>query len=191
MRLEESARGGVDVESGDGGDVMGFVPGGAGHSVGAADRGERVAQRDGGVGAGGPPGAVDGHAEPVAAGVDGASGGFGGLVAFVLQFRQLLLGGGDGGGQRPLVAGVGAFEPLQAGDLGVEFGVLEDAWVSGGERLDFGVGQRGVADVFDLANVEGAAHDLGDEPGFAFYGLPEICVKARLRSHSGSPRPRG
>ena len=80
-----------------------------------------------------------------------------------------------------LVAGVGAFEPLQAGDLGVEFGVLEDAWVSGGERLDFGVGQRCVADVFDLANVEGAAHDLGDEPGFAFYGLPEICVKARLR----------
>jgi hypothetical protein len=48
--------------------------------------------------------------------------------------------------------------------------------------LTSGEGECGVADVFDLANVEGAAHHLGDEPRLAFQGLPEIAVKARLQN---------
>jgi len=40
--------------------------------------------------------------------------------------------------------------------------------VPGGQGLDLAVGQGGVADVLDLADVQPAPHDLGDEPGFAF-----------------------
>ena len=49
--------------------------------------------------------------------------------------------------------------------------------VAGGEGLDLVVGQGGVADVLDLADVQAAAHDLGDEPGFALDGLPHVAVE--------------
>src|ERR1035441_8255032 len=42
------------------------------------------------------------------------------------------------------------------------------------------VGQGGVADVLDLADIEPTAHDLGDEPGFAFDGLPHVAVEGAL-----------
>ena len=87
---------------------------------------------------------------------------------------------GDGVAQRVLVAGVGAFGALQAGQGGVGFGFVHQQRVAGGEGFDFAVGQGGVADVADLAGVEAAADDLADEPGLAFEGLPGVAVEAGL-----------
>ncbi len=129
VRFEEAAGGGDDVEAGQVADVGGLVPGGelGGVGVGAADRGQRVAQRDRGVGAGAPSVGADGHGESVAAGVDAVSDGLVELGQLVLEGGQLAFGLVDRAGQGPLVAGVRALQAFEAGDLGVELGLLQDA----------------------------------------------------------------
>jgi len=130
-----------------------------------------------GVGPLGVGDAVRGHGERVAASV-GASGDRGGDVVDERgEDRDALLGLGDLVLERFLVAVVGAFSALQAGELGVGFGFFHQERVAGGQGLDLVVGQGGVADVLDLADVEAAAHDLGDEPGLAFDGLPHVAVE--------------
>ncbi len=116
-----------------------------------------------GVGALGLAGAVDGHGESVAAGV--AAAGEGGLK----------LGDPAGGTVGSALGGVvGAAEPGEADDVGIDGGLFEDEGVAGGEGLDFGVGEGLVADVFDVAVGEVAPGDLGDEGGLAFEGLPSL-----------------
>ena len=85
----------------------------------------------GGVGSGAARGAGDLHRELVTGGVDAAAHRDLDQLAFGLELRELRLGVGDGGGQHPLVAGVGAFEPFQPCHLGVDAGLLEDPRVAG------------------------------------------------------------
>lgn len=54
---------------------------------------------------------MDGHGEPVIAGVDAAGDRSLDLSATVVELRQGLLGSVDELGQGALVVGVGAFEP--------------------------------------------------------------------------------
>jgi hypothetical protein len=79
--------------------------------------------------------------------------------------------------ERVVVAEPGALGTFQPGQLGVGFGLVHEQRVPGGQGLDLAVGQGGVADVLDLADVQPAPHDLGDEPGFAFDGLPHVPVE--------------
>jgi hypothetical protein len=79
--------------------------------------------------------------------------------------------------QSASVAVVGAFGAFQPGQVGVGFGFVHQQGVAGGQGLDLVVGQGGVTDVLDFADIEAAAHDLGDEPGLAFDGLPHIAVE--------------
>ena len=64
-------------------------------------------------------------------------------------------GGGEGVAEVLLVAGVCAFEALEAGELVGGAGVFEDERVAGGEGFDFGVAEGGVADVVDFAERRG------------------------------------
>ncbi len=92
---------------------------------------------------------VDGHGEPVTTGVDNpADHGleFGGAALGVVRPASC---GVDGPAESVLVVVVGSFESGQAGDVGVDGGLLQDERVSGGERFDLGERQRLVADVVD------------------------------------------
>ena len=91
-----------------------------------------------------------------------------------------VLGAGDGAVEGVLGALPGALEAGKAGDFGVDLGFVEDQRVAGGERFDLGEAEGVLADVLDLADVEAAAHDLVDEPGFALDGLPAVGVEAPL-----------
>src|SRR5664279_4040163 len=59
-------------------------------------------------------------------------------------------------------------------------GFVEEERVTRCDGLHLPVGQGGVADVLHDAGVEAAAHDLVDEPGFTFHGLPGVGVEAAL-----------
>lgn len=94
-----------------------------------------------------------------------------------MQLAQAAFGAGDFVPQHGLASVVGAAQPLQAGDGGIGLGPVQQQWVTGGEGFDLVVGQCGIADVLDLAGIEAALHDLADEPGLAFHGLPRIGVE--------------
>lgn len=110
----------------------------------------------------------DGHGEGVATGVL-AAGDRGVDVA-----GQLGLGGdalfepGDRAAEGVLVTQVGAFGADEAGQSGVGFCLVHQERVVGGEGLGFAERQDCVADVADLAGVQGRGHDVADEPGLAF-----------------------
>ena len=65
-------------------------------------------------------------------------------------------------------------EPLQ---LGVGLGQGQHRRVARRNRLDLGVGEFLAADVLGTAGGVVAGHDLGDEPGLGFQGLPHIGVE--------------
>jgi hypothetical protein len=133
-----------------------------------------------GVGSGGDRSPVDGHAEEVAAGVDALLGRRAHGVDLLGEGGGAVLRAGDGAFEGVLGALPGALEAVKAGDFGVDLGFVEDQRVAGGERFDLGEAQGVLADVLDLADVEAAAHDLVDEPGFALDGLPAVGVEAPL-----------
>jgi hypothetical protein len=146
-----------------------------------ADEGLGFGEEDGaGGGAGGVDGAVELHAELVAAGVgplveDGADGG--GLLAVHLGVSSGLAGEEL---EAALVVVVGAGAAVEFGHLGLDASLFDDEGVAGGQGLDLGVGQHVLADVVDLPAGDVAAHDLVDEPGFAFADLPHVDVEAAL-----------
>ena len=131
-----------------------------------------------GVGPGGDCSPVDGHAEALAAGVGALRGGRAHGVDLLGERGGAVLGAGDGAFEGVLGALPGALEAVKAGDFGVDLGLVEDQRVAGGERFDLGEAEGVLADVLDLADVEAAAHDLVDEPGFALDGLPAVGVEA-------------
>src|SRR5208337_3148889 len=120
----------------------------------------------------GEPGGAEGHAERVSAGVAAAADRCVDLAGECLQFAGAAEVHGDFLAERVTL---GAFEP---GQLGVGFGLVHEQGVPGGQGLDLAVGQGGVTDVLDFADVEASPHDLGDEPCFAFDGLPHVAVEA-------------
>ena len=138
-----------------------------------------------GVGSGGDRSPVDGHPEELAAGVGALRGGRAHGVDLLGERVGAVLGAGDGAFEGVLGALPGALEAVKAGDFGVDLGFVEDQRVAGGERFDLGEAEGVLADVLDLADVEAAAHDLVDEPGFALDGLPAVGVEAALRWRSG------
>ena len=96
----------------------------------AVDGGE---DRPAGVGAVGVGGGADAGVERLAVGL-GAGGDRGGdEVGLGGQGFGESVGVAGGVGELGVVAVVGAFEPLQAGDLGVEAGLLEDPRIAGGQ----------------------------------------------------------
>jgi hypothetical protein len=130
------------------------------------------------VGEGGGVGAALGEVLPVELGVERLGPGGVDLGDLDLETGQGRLGPGHGLVQPGLRLVVGAFEPVQSGDLGVETGLLDHPRIARRQRLDLVERQRGVPDVVDLADVEAAAHDLVDERGFAGDGLVEVAVEA-------------
>ena len=71
-------------------------------------------------------------------------------------------------------------EPVELGQLVVDARFLEDERVPAGERLDLGVRQGGLTDVFDFTAVDAAGHHLVNESSFALDGLPGEDVEAAL-----------
>ena len=134
------------------------------------------------VGVGGAVG--EGDSEGVAAGVDGVLAvsvesvdGGGEALLVVVEGRQPA-------GQSALRLGVVGGEPRESGELAGDFGLFADQRVAGGDRFDLGVGQDhfGV-EVLDRAGCfvrVGRGHDLGDEPGLAFQGLPHVRVEGAV-----------
>jgi len=171
---------GLDREAADGADRDGLAAAGVDGAVRQRQGGQGVAQRRGRVGAAGVAASADGHAEIFAAGVSDVREGGVDLLELAGELGQEPVGGADGLGEGVAVAVVGPFQALQAGEVGVGAGLVQDPGVAGGQGLDLAVGQGGVADVLDLADVQGAAHDLRDEPGLAFDGLPQVRTRVRI-----------
>jgi hypothetical protein len=76
----------------------------------------------------------------------------------------------------------------QLGEFGFDAGPFHDERIARGERFDFGVAEGLVTDVVDGSFRGTAGHDLGDQGGFAFDGLPSRTwkfVKPSLCRHGG------
>ena len=123
---------------------------------------------------------VDGHREGVAAHVDPPGQRYVDRSDPLPHSGDAALCVADGGSQGVQAAVVVALQALQAGQLGLGLGVLEQQRVTRRQCLDLVVGQRVVADVLDRAHIEAAAHDLGDERRLTGDGLPTISIEACL-----------
>jgi hypothetical protein len=106
---------------------------------------------------------VDRHNEPVAVGVDGQFGDCRDAVGPSERRGRPLLRAGPERAELLLFLLAGTFEACEAGDVGVDAGLLHDERVAGGKRLDLGEGQDLLAEVVDVAVGQVAAGDLGDE----------------------------
>jgi hypothetical protein len=150
--------------------------------------GEVAAKVFAGVGSFGVALAVDGHGEAVAAGVGGPLDHGGDAVGPRNQGGRPLMSGRPEGAEALLVVVMGAFEAGEAGDVGVDAGLLHDAWVAGGQGLDLGEGQDLLAQVVDLALGQIAAGDLADERSLPFEGLPSPNFESAVNSMDETAR---
>jgi hypothetical protein len=136
----------------------------------------------GGVRAGCVDTVDDLHAELVAAGrCEPFCGGCEGFDA-VLEPGNGFGGAGDGLLHAPLVAFPGGVKALEALDVAVGVGQLEQQRVAGADGFELGEGEHGfaAADVVDLAALDLAGHDLVDEFGLALERLPHDRVERSL-----------
>src|SRR5215813_765974 len=81
------------------------------------------------------------------------------------------------------IAAAGApdrIEAREAGEFDLDGDFFQDLRVAGGDGLDLRGGYYHVVHVFRRARGHVARHDLGDEAGLAFQGLPNINVEALL-----------
>jgi hypothetical protein len=132
--------------------------------------------------------AVDFDVEPVAAGVDppGDRRLTGGSEGPVPVGFPTVAGGAPV--EAALFVAMRPGEPFELGQIGLDAGLFDDERVAGGERLDLGEGQDGLADVVELAAGDLAAHDLVDEPGLPFDALPSPNFESAVNSMDETAR---
>ena len=86
---------------------------------------------------------------------------------------------------RDQVAVVRPVQAAQAGQFLVRDGLFQHQRVAAGDGFGLGEVQGVVPDVFDFPDVQAAAHDLVDEPGFAFQSLPHEGIEGFLGDDLG------
>ncbi|WP_448061809.1 site-specific integrase [Cellulomonas hominis] len=101
-----------------------------------------------------------------------------------LESFDAVAGASPGVDEHVLVALVRPLESPQAGDLAGQRGVLQQQWIARGDGLGLGGRKRAGVDLVDLAGVDAATHDLGDEPGLTLDG------RRALRPSPGRPLSR-
>ena len=87
-----------------------------------------------------------------------------------------------------LLVEVNRAQMVELADLGVDFDLFHHGGIAGRDGLDFGVSQSAAFEILGGADRSLAAHDLLDEAGLGFEGLPHIGVERAsvTRSTSGS-----
>ncbi len=73
-----------------------------------------------------------------------------------------------------LLVEVNRAQLVELADLGVDFDLFHDGGIAGGDGLDFGVSESAAFETLGGADRSLATHDLLDEPGLGFEGLPHI-----------------
>ena len=76
-----------------------------------------------------------------------------------------------------LLVEMGGAQLVELADLGVDFDLFHHGGIAGGDGLDFGVGESAAFEILGGADRSLAAHDLLDEAGLGFEGLPHIGVE--------------